>query len=264
MLIDCGAAVSVIDKSVFDSAVPKAEQVVPKGVPGKIAANDVSLPIGMTKNLQAGGMSFGNRPVAIYDFSRANEFARRFGSYTPNPHIVVDGLIGFDILRSHNAIIDTTHQVVHFDPSRSKRGGRLSENMRRFGFTRVQMTLDRHGNLLVPCTVNSKTGQLVVDTGAHISQLNYRFASAAGVSLRPSSTVTHGIPIKMGLGVGNSGSTEIFIAEPQLFKVGEYQYPRGPIGCLQHQFATDGFLGPDMLEKGHAFLDFGNNCLFLK
>jgi len=127
------------------------------------------------------------------------------------------------------------------------------------------MTLDRHGNLEVPTTLDGKQGNLVVDTGAHLTQLDYRFVRSANVTLRPSSSYSSSkSAYNVGLGVGNSGSTELFVLEPNQFKVGDFTFPKGPVACLQHSFATDGFLGPDLLEKAHAFIDFGSLSLFLK
>jgi len=266
MVIDCGAYATLIDKGVFDSAIPKSQQIVPKGVPAKVSANGEPVPVLLARNLQAGGISFGDLPVLVYDMTRNNFFVRNFGRYleSANEQVIIEGLIGLDILRSHSAIIDTTHQVIYFDPTRSKRGGHLGDNMKRFGFKRVQMVQDRYANLEVPCTIQGKPGRMLVDTGAYLTLINYNIARAAGVSVRPSSSLMSGIKVPWGLGVGGRGPSELLIAEPSQFKVGEFSFQKAPVGCLPLDFATDGFLGPDYLEKGHAFLDFGDNSLFLK
>jgi hypothetical protein len=264
MIIDCGAYATVIDTSVFDGAIPKSEQVVPKGLPAKIAANDIKVPVVLAKNLRIGSLLLADRPVTIYDFKHSNTYARHFARLSVNEHVVIDGLLGLDILRNYNAIIDTTHQVIFLDPSRSKGGGRLAENMQKYGFKRVPMTLDRHGNLEVPCALNGKAGRLIVDTGANFTQLDYRYVRSAGMTVRPSSSLNSGVGMQMKLGVGNGGASELLITETDQFKVGDYLFPKGAIGCLQHGFPTDGFFGPDLMERGHAFLDFGNLSMFLK
>jgi hypothetical protein len=264
MIIDCGAFATVIDNGVFDQAIPRGEQVVPKGVPTKISANDVKLPVLLAKNLRIGSLLLADRPVTIYDFKHSNTYARHFARSSVNEHVVIDGLLGLDILRSYNAIIDTTHQVIFLDPSRSKGGGRLAENMQKYGFKRVPMTLDRRGNLEVPCVLNGKPGRLIVDTGASFTQLDYRYVRSAGMTVRPSSSLNSGLGMQMRLGVGNGGASELLITETDQFKVGDYLFPKGAIGCLQHGFPTDGFFGPDLMERGHAFLDFGNLSMFLK
>jgi hypothetical protein len=264
MIIDCGAFATVIDSGVFDGAIPKSEQITPKGLPAKISANDIKVPVLLAKNLRIGSLLLADRPVTIYDLKHSNTFARHFARTSENEHIVIDGLLGLDILRNYNAIIDTTHQVIFLDPSRSKSGGRLAENIQRYGFKRIAMSLDRHGNIEVPCSLNGKPGRLIVDTGAGFTQLDYRYVRSAGASVRPASSLNSGFGMKMKLGVGNGGASELLITETDQFKVGDYPFPKGAIGCLQHGFPTDGFFGPDLMERGHAFLDFGNLSMFLK
>jgi hypothetical protein len=264
LLIDTGAAGTVIDRDVFNAAIPKAQQERPKGVPEKIDANDVKVTVLLAKNLTIGSFTIPSKPVAIYDFTHANTFARHFGAYSNNAHVVFDGLLGLDLLRGLNAVIDTTHQMIYFDPSRAKGGGRLDANISRYGFTRVPMSMIRGGNAVVPITLHGKPGQLIVDTGAGFTQLNYDFVRATGARVSPSTAFSTGVGMSVGLSVGNSGSAQLYIVETDQFKVGSFLFPKGHLGSVPKNFGANGFLGPDMLERGHAFLDFGSMSLFLK
>src|SRR5262249_55392939 len=111
-----------------------------------------------------------------------------------------------------------------------------------------------------------KAGQLIVDTGAGFTQLNYDFARASGAHVSTSKSLSQGVGMSVGLSVGQRGSAELFILETDQFKVGHFLFPRSSLGSVPHSFAAgaNGFLGPDMLERGHAFLDFGSMSLFLK
>jgi predicted aspartyl protease len=260
MLIDTGAATTVIDENTFNHAVPKAEQIVPKGVPSKITANGKPLPVFLAKNLQAGAMKFGDGPVVIADLSRQNFAARHYGRELSNQGrqtSVIDGVIGLDILRTYNAVIDTSRQVIYFNHDRSKRGGILGDHMGSFGFTKVRMKYNGGGQVEVPITLQGQSSTMVVDTGAFLTSVAYKTAQAAHLAFRPSL-------LGSTMGINGTATSRIFVIEPDEFKVGDFRFGRLAMSSQQFERGGPGFLGPDLMEKGHAFLDFGSLSMFLK
>ena len=226
----------------------------------KIKLNGVQVPVLLTKNLQFGSMKFEDRPVAIGDMSQANMAARHYAAELQNERgietVVVDGLIGLDILRTYNAVIDTGRHVMYLNPDKSKRGGLLGDHMGSYGYKRVRMTYS-DGNVEVPSTLQGKPGHLFVDTGAFLTVLDYKYARSAGVSIKPTL-------LRMGLGIGGQGDTAVFLASPDEFKIGDFTFPKAPIACQGLEYQMMGLLGPELLEKAHAIIDFGNLSMFLK
>jgi len=259
LMIDSGASRTYIDRDAFNRAIPKSEQVVPAGVPPKITANGEVLPVFLAKNLQFGGISFANSPVALSDFSRHNMFNRHASAAIERQGfeaVLIEGLIGMDILRSYNAIINTTRQVLYLNPDRTKRGGLLGDHMSVYGFKRVNLAWN-HG-LKAPCTLQGKPGDLIVDTGAYLTTLDYQYVRNAGVSIRPTKLGPRGLMI------GGQGGSATFVARPTEFKIGDFVVRATDIACQGLEYKMMGLIGPDILERSNAIIDFGNLTMYLK
>ncbi len=260
LMIDSGASISIIDENAFNVAIPKSEQVTPKGIPTKLTANGKQLQVLLAKNLRIGSAALGDGPVALADLSRYSIGARHASGdlsiqgYNP---AVIDGVLGLDILRTYNVVMDTSRKVLYVNIDRSRRGGLLGDHMGTYGFKRVRLAL-RHGNLEAPCSLEGKPGELIVDTGAWITTLDYNYVRSAHVSVVPTKLPARGYMI------GGSGQSAVFLSKPDDFKVGDFQYPKGEIASQGHDRGVMGFLGPDLLEKAHAIIDFGNLSMFLK
>ncbi len=261
LIIDSGAAFTVLDRDAFNRAIPPAQQVVPKGVPPKVTGNGVTLPVFLATNLQIGSVKLGDGPVVVADMSRQNLGARAFAyerAQRGMESVVIDGLVGLDILRVYNAVVDTSRHVMYLNPDRSKRGGMLSDKMLGYGYKRVRLHAARGGILEATCSMNGKAANMVVDTGAFLSIVDYQWARNAGVSMRPTR-------MQMGLGIGGHGETTVFVAAPAEFKVGDFVFSNLSIAAqgLEHSLGS-GLFGPELMERGHAIIDFGNLSMFLK
>ncbi len=259
LMIDSGASRTFIDRDAFNSAIPKTEQVVPAGIPAKVNSNGELLPVFLAKHLRFGGIEFADSPVAIADFSRHNLGARHASAAIARQgfeSVVIDGLIGMDILRSYNGIINTTRQVLYLNPDRSKRGGLLGDHMSVYGYKRVNLVWNR--GLKVPCTLQGKPGSLIVDTGAWMTTLDYNYVRNAGVSVRPTALGPRGLMI------GGHGKTAVFVARPTEFKLGDFVVRATDIACQGLEYGLMGFFGPELMERSNAIIDFGNLTMYLK
>jgi predicted aspartyl protease len=228
------------------------------------------------KALAAGNCILTNVPVAVIP---ALSDSSRYG----NP----SGVLGVRELNKFGAVLDLSHRLIYFRPSRASfqadqtvrlirttsgwrpvaPGAEASQTMRSIlteqGWTRVPFSIVRR-HLRVPAAVNGVSCYLMVDTGAYLTMLDADFAKRAkigGVRTRISAQ-----------GIGKS-SGEISLAVFPSLRVGSYEIKSGSatIGVLDPEAigrGTDsevaGLLGIEHLAMNSAIFDFVTRTMYLR
>jgi predicted aspartyl protease len=228
------------------------------------------------KALMAGNCIFTNVPVAVVP---ALSYSSRYG----NP----SGVLGLRELLRFGAVLDLSHQLIYFSPSRprieagdmarlirTKTGWRLvapgaevSQTIRSIlteqGWTSVPFSISRR-HLRVPGMVNGVSCYLMVDTGAYLTMLDADFAKRARIG----GVRTH----ISALGIGKSGGDISLAVFPSL-RIGNYEIKRGSatIGVLDPEAigrGTDsevaGLLGVEHLAMNSAIFDFVTKIMYLR
>lgn len=120
----------------------------------------------------------------------------------------------------------------------------------------IEMTR-RHNNFLVKVSVNDRTADLVLDTGASISILRQEFAKAIGLSTEDGEQARFNA-------VGSQ--VDVTIVPTRSFSVGDITFNDMPVGIAEmpETFAADGLLGMDFLGNFEFSIDQDNEVLNLK
>jgi len=228
------------------------------------------------KMLTAGNCTLTNLPVGVVP---ALSYSGGYG----NP----SGVLGLRELVKFGAILDLSHQLIYFNPSRpsakvsqtarwirTKHGWRpvapgaeVSEMMSLIlteqGWTPVAFSISR-SHLRVPGAVNGVSCYFMVDTGAYLTMLDADFARRAKIG----GVQTH----ISAQGIGKSGG-DISLAIFPSMRVGSYEIKRGSgtVGALNPEAIggnTDskvaGLLGIEHLALNSAIFDFVSGTLYLR
>ena len=185
MMLDTGANNTVLGETIYRSLLLNASYTLPSGVPRSITLNGAPTPLAEAPNFYVGESNLGSLPVCLIpsrylDDPGASEGKGR--SY--------DGLIGENILRHYNAMVDCSRLVLYLDIDPARKLN-LSSAFARHGWTRVPMS-DAGRDFTVPCTLNGRSYRLIVDTGSPFTNLDSTLLSSAGVA-------SHGLPYRTGL-----------------------------------------------------------------
>ena len=175
-----------------------------------------------------------------------------------------EGLLGIGFLNRYAAIIDCFGLGLFLKQSPAPVGG-LSSGLRAGGYTEIAMRVSG-GGIVVPVTLGTRAGYLIVDTGAPhtlldekaVSGLNYtRFGTAlvmgdvGGDALR----VTRLKVNDMRIGAFPVPTQEVATADLELVRRG---------GGMPGGAPCFGFLGQDLLAFYVGIIDCGHLRLFLR
>ena len=260
MMLDTGANNTVLGDTIYRSLLLNASYALPSGVPRSITLNGVTTPLAEAPNFYVGESNLGSLPVCLIpghyldDPTRVSEGSGR--SY--------DGLIGENILRHYNAMIDCSRLVLYLDIDPARKLN-LSSAFARHGWTRVPMS-DAGRDFTVPCTLNGHNYRLIVDTGSPFTSLDRTLLSSAGVASRD-------LPYRAGL-IGTD-ALPVGLVELGQLQIGGYTLTdvhmiataQSLAGFDRHNDASIpivGLLGGDLLAKNGAIIDIGNKALYLK
>jgi predicted aspartyl protease len=209
------------------------------------------LPIGFVQTLTAGAMNFGSSPVLLRNSIRSGAGNGR-----------VDGVLGLQVLRRHNAVINCRTRLVFFklDPARQMNLSSIATSQR---FTRIPLRREDSGALTVPCSIRGESTRLIVDTGAFVTTFDQTLFKSLGIASEPTRISAHfasGATKHMSAGRINDLKIGNFKVPPEKFGVAAL--PRFAL----HQGATriSGILGMDTLYICHAIIDLDGMNLFLK
>jgi predicted aspartyl protease len=258
-VIDTGAAVTFLrgDRAGKLGVVTSGGEYVV--APGK------SLPRASV-DLRAGAMEFGKVTIGLAD-------ARRAGT------LPADGSIGLDLLRRHKVVINCRTKQIFFKTDASSTA--LAATTRARGFTRVPIREDRHGYLMVACSLGGKSGRLMLDTGAFVTIMNETALRYRGVSGEDSALTAGNFDGKVQrlqvARIDNLKIGPVAIAARELAMMnltGEFAArPKLRMG-FNYVDATErrdvggeiffGLLGNDLLDLQQAIIDLDSMSLFLK
>lgn len=263
-LVDTGADVSFFRKD-------RAAALGLRSTGETIRRRGRTFPLATVNALAVGNASLGSAIVALSD-------PGQFRGTAPGPDRTADGLIGLDLLRRHNAVINcrTRQLFLKVAPGPLLDIAKATGGL---GFTRVGLEASRRTDLTVPITLLGRPGKLVVDTGAFVTGLDDDAMRALGVTTRPSPLTTRGLdgqvrPVALA-DISNLRIGGVAIA-PQPFAVmdlyGKKKAVRTYTGLRRLEFYPPrdprervlGVLGNDLLDQHNAIIDLGTGSLFLK
>lgn len=115
----------------------------------------------------------------------------------------------------------------------------------------------------LPCSINGRTGSLLVDTGAFVTTFNESALKSLGITLQPTQVkarFTTGLVRQISLGNVNH------------LKIGDFKVPPTTLAAAalpnfalrQGITPIDGILGLELLVICHGIIDFDSMSLFLK
>ncbi|MDQ3120367.1 MAG: aspartyl protease family protein [Verrucomicrobiota bacterium] len=233
-----------------------------------------SFPLGAVPDLEAGGVPLGESAFALYEIAQV-------GAAVPGQiGKEADGLLGLDLLRRLEAVIDCRAKRILFKTDPAARLG-LENTTRAMGFTRIPIVEERRGYLTVPCVLRGRAGRLVLDTGSFVTALDDQAVRAVHLTTRPSPLTARGLEGRVRpIGLTNVDDLKIGglriapqpLAVMDLFgknkprraytginRIELYSAARGPSG--ERLF---GLLGNELLDQRRAIIDLGSMSLFLK
>ena len=153
--VDTGASLTVITPGVMQSLGLKIT-VHKSNLYGAMSRAARSRNAGDVQDFRVGDYQAGVTPVSSVD---ANVGSGSRGRTT-------EGLLGFDFLNKHQAVIDCFRQELYLkDPKAPSVTATLSAGLQAGGCKEIQIVDSNYG-LLVPVTLNSHAGWLIIDTGA--------------------------------------------------------------------------------------------------
>ena len=229
--------------------------------------------LGEIAHLHVGTVTLGKVEVALYDPAQFH------GPVPGRGRKSADGIIGLQSLRQQKAIINCGTQQLYLQNAGPPLD--LAAATRGLGFTRVPLGENNEGALIVPCTINGKGGNLVVDTGAFVTVFDE--ASMRQFGLKESAT-------KMSARTPSGRVRPLQLAQfdnlyiggvrisPQKFAVMDLFAAIRPVrtylGINKIQVYDErtvrvkrdvfGLLGSELLYQRSAIIDLGRGVLYLK
>lgn len=229
-----------------------------------------SFPLATIERLSIGEVALGAATVALTDAGQMRGTLPGGGS--------ADGIIGLDLLRKFEAIINCrTRQV--FLRTNPGSATNLAASARSLGFTRLPLELSQRGYLRVVCHLRGRPGKLIIDTGAFVTGIDEAVARSFGIATKPSMLAMRGLdgrvhPVALAqiddLRIGSIAIAPQPLAVTNLFS--ESKRARAYTGMGRVEFYTPrvpekrlfGVLGNELLDQRHAIIDLGSMSLFLK
>ena len=261
MMVDTGLQTTVLNDTTYRPLLPAAAHALPAGLPRTVSLNGTRIPLAEAPDLRVGPANLGAVPVCMVPGRDLTDPGRGGASGQ-----VYDGLVGENVLRHYNAVIDCARLglYLNLDPTRKLA---LPASFERAGWTRVPM-IDTGHQFLVPCVVNGHRFRLVVDTGAPFTNLDLNLLNAAQVP-------SHVLGVRSGL---LAASTEqVSLVDLDRLQIGGYTATGVHLTATAQSLkafggardnAPDqpilGLLGGDILASNRAVVDFGGRMLYLK
>jgi hypothetical protein len=259
LIVDTGAGGTVIASGTLKSLrTPLTErQGKVYGFLGLAARN---IKVGEIKDFQVGPYQAGTQPVGAWDFS-----------YHISPRgSGMDGLLGFDFLHRHQAIIDCFRMHLFLkSPSAPSSSAALGAGLKAGGCTEIPMQYVAYHGLTVPVRINGRSGYLVIDTGMTHTLLNQQAIAGLNMPLASAARLERGGWAMQDVGrhvssvqLTHFATMEIgnFSVPSQWVLVGDLPYSKE--GRTDNQFF--GYLGQDLLACYVGIIDCGALKLFLR
>lgn len=261
MMLDTGANTSSLSDATYRSLLLDSAYKLPAGLPRSVNLNGTSVPLAEAPNFFVGKSNLGAVPVSVIPRRYLFDSSPRDGAGRS-----YDGLIGENILRHYNAIVDCGRLVLYLnlDPARK---ANLSSSFVRNGWTRVPMS-DAGNDFTVPCVLRGHRFRLIVDTGSPFTNLDRNLLSAAQIESRD---------LDVSGGLIATDSRKAGLVDLDQMQIGDYtvtnvhmtattqslaDFDRSPASRILEPIV--GLLGGDTLAGNNAVVDIGNKALYLK
>ncbi len=261
MMLDTGANNTSLSDGTYHFLLASAAARLPAGLPTAFTINGTRVPLAEAPDYNVGKSNLGAVPVTLIpppylaDAGPRGSNGRQY-----------DGLLGGNILRHYNAIIDCGRLVLYLDIDPARKLN-LAASFVSHGWTRVPM-LDTGTHFAVPCVLNGHKFRLIVDTGAPFTNLDRHLLAEAQIA-------SHDLPMRSGL-IGTQPQ-KVGLVELERLQIGNYTVTGVQMTTTsqslarfggRHDTATDapiiGLLGGDVLANNEAVIDIGNKALYLK
>ena len=260
IMLDTGATNTALNETTYRSLRLGGASRLPAGVPRALSINGTTTPLAEAPDFQVGPSNLGAVPVCLIPRTYLQDGA------ADGQGQLYDGLLGQNILRHYQAMIDCTRRVLYLDLDPAKKVN-LASSFARNGWTRVPM-IDTGSHFLVPCVLNGHRFRLVVDTGAPFTSLDLNLLKDAQVPSRP-------LPFRSNL-IGRAPSP-VSLVDLDHLQIGDYVAKDVHLTATAQSLAefagrgdrspdepVIGLLGGDLLARHGAIIDIGNRALYLR
>jgi predicted aspartyl protease len=253
--IDTGAALSIVDST-------KAKVLgLSKGpgmiqVPKQIEVNNRVVPVAVVDSLFVGRNNLGSGPVALIDLRDFRARLRDSGT-----QVMMDGIIGLDILQRYNAVIDCRNQRIYLTvPGEDAQA--ILKSTKRGRYNAVPMRITHSGALEVEGRIGRNRYSFVVDTGGFATLVPSAVAKQNGIPVIGTTVNAKGIHSKerpVGVTIAPEFDLGKYALGPAL--IGVTGLPEGPED-LHFQFG--GLIGADFFFERGGIIDIGKKTLYFK
>ena len=259
-LVDTGAQVSVIDKRSVKHFKLTTEKTATR-VFGALGGRGERLRAALATGFVVGPAEMHPFIFGVANLGPLNESReRRDGDF--------DGIIGVDVLRTYQFIIDYRGQrmFVRLDDPKNAGRSNLGNVLRRQGYVEIPLARIVYSEFEFRAKINDAEFLMLVDSGAAVTLLDRRQALAAGLRLE-----------NTDVSIGGAGGVRqrLQLARAQSlraggFRSGPFQVGVSDLSTLNAQFAQSGrpplggYLGSDFLRAKNAIIDCANLRLYLR
>src|SRR3954447_19532552 len=222
------------------------------GADGIVLDSDLSSlgPRGVAESLDIGNVTLNIAPV----------YFGKYQGLAALRHLVsVDGFLTNGFLRTNSAIVDLHNSRLCIRPPQTGRAVRIGPALERVGFVEAPFTISSQGQCLVDVEINGQRGKMIMATGAFLSGVDRRFASAVRATGSDRGIRT----------VDVSGSqTTSAVAATTSFKLGGLPIHPPQLTLTTYPFYTSsggkeiGLLGIDILGQNWSIIDFGAQRIY--
>jgi hypothetical protein len=175
-------------------------------------------------------------------------------------HLVsVDGFLTNGFLRTNSAIVDLHNSRLYIRPPQTGRAVRIGPALERAGLVEAPFSISSQGQCLVDVEINGQRGKMIMATGAFVSGVDRRFASAVRAT-----SFDRGIRT---VDVAGSQTTSA-MAETTSFKIGGISIHPPVLTLNNYNFYSSsggkeiGLLGIDILGQNWSIIDFGQQKIY--
>jgi predicted aspartyl protease len=254
LLLDTGTPHSFINYDAARNANLKTVQTH-SGRDVAIQVNGKKSGIAIVQHLSVGTLDFGPIPVMTGNLTMLEGARSSQARGTFN----VCGLMGLDLLRRHNAVLNFRKELI-FLPPENKPMPYPAGGFERLGFTRIPIQFTSSGHILVEGAISNHPFSFLVDTGAPFTLLRPELQRSLGIAGEITPHLIRGY---------HRDPMRVKAANIPNFLLGSYRVPDAYCGFSAGtpEVATSppfaGLLGADILWSNQAILDLGNRNLYL-
>jgi predicted aspartyl protease len=269
-LVDTGCSISVVGKP-KGNKLPRLEKGKLKlqdSVWGSLQDPDLAL----VEKVELGSAQFFNQPVEVFDLAMRY---RQSGSFTEHPALQsgeqgrdFDAVLGGDFLLRHYAVLNVREGCLYLRgaaPS-EQAAAVLAQSLRQSGLETVPLTNAYSTGFVVTLQLNGQNANFLVDTGSFVTLLDEDFARRARVPFQATSSKLVGVRgRRASLSTTHLGRLRIGPWETKDFPVGVASLkPWFSHGKRPDRPEIHGLLGPDVLARCYAVLDYHGSRMFVR